>query len=111
MIFRVELDRTRKKSDAFPPLSQLELTLGLVEACPARLPQLFMQLRGELCFSFQRLGCALPLPLRPEPLKPSDDRKNGDRCHDRITNPLLGLFAPVSLSDARGDVIALFPAK
>src|ERR1700745_398164 len=32
LIFRVELDRTRQKSDAFSPLSKLELTLGLVKA-------------------------------------------------------------------------------
>jgi hypothetical protein len=37
LIQRVELDRTRKRSDAFSPLSKLELTLGLVEACPTRL--------------------------------------------------------------------------
>ena len=46
LIFRVKLDRTRQKSDTFPPLSQLELTLGLAEACPARLPQLLLELRG-----------------------------------------------------------------
>ena len=43
---RVELDGTSKKSDTFPPFSQLELPLGLVEACPTRLPQLVAEFRG-----------------------------------------------------------------
>jgi hypothetical protein len=53
----------------------------------------------------------LTLPLSPEPLKPRDDREHSDCCHHHITDPLAGLFPPVSLSDARGDVISLFPAK
>ena len=65
MVCRVELDRARKKSDAFPPLSQLELTFRLVEACPACLLQLFMQLRGDLSFRLKRLGRALTLTLGP----------------------------------------------
>ena len=104
MICRVELYRTRKKGDAFPPLSQLELTLGVVEACPARLSQLFMQFRGDLCFRFKRLS-------RAEPLKTGDDRENGDRCHHRVTDLLLGPFASFSLRDARIDIITLFPAE
>src|SRR5260370_34399788 len=36
LICRVEVDRTRQKSDALLPLAQLELALGLVVACPAR---------------------------------------------------------------------------
>ena len=56
MIFRVELDRTGKKRDAFPPLSELELTFGLVEASPTRLAELFVKpysdpLRLELLIS------------------------------------------------------------
>src|SRR5258708_14073997 len=43
LIFRVELARTRQKSDAFSPLSKLELTLGLVEARPTRLAQLVVE--------------------------------------------------------------------
>src|SRR5262245_40224647 len=63
----------RQKSDSFSPLSQLELSFGLVEACPARLPQLFLQLSADLCFRFQRSGHALALVLSPEPLKPGED--------------------------------------
>jgi len=108
----------RKESDAFVPLSQLELTLGLVETCPTRLPQLFLQLRGDLCFRFKRLGrrfeglgCALTLMLSLESLKAGADRENADRRHHRVTNALMGLFAPFLLRHARLDVISLFSAK
>jgi hypothetical protein len=40
----------RQKSDAFSPLPKLELTLGLVEAYPTRLPQLVVEFPGDLCF-------------------------------------------------------------
>src|SRR5260221_663494 len=55
LIFRVELDRTRQKSDAFSPLSKLELTLGLVEARPTRLAQLVVEFPGDFCFRCQGL--------------------------------------------------------
>src|ERR1700736_2329664 len=110
-MLRVELNRTRKKGDALLPFSQLELTLGLAETRPARLPQLFLQLRGDLRFRLQRLGRALTLALRPAPLQPGDDRKNRDRGHDSVTNALLDLFAPPPLRDARANVFNLFLAE
>jgi hypothetical protein len=48
----------------------LELTLSLIEACPARLPQLFFLFGGYLSFSFKRLGGVLALSLSPKPSKP-----------------------------------------
>src|SRR6516225_8424832 len=117
-IFRVELDRTRQKSDSFSPLSQPELTLGLVEACPARLPQLVVEFPGHFRYacSFrpgQRrvlLG-SLTVALGLQPLKASNNCQNTDRGHDRVANPRSGLPAPVSLGNARVNVVSLFTAK
>src|SRR5262249_917332 len=104
LICRVELDRTRQKSDCFLPLSQLELPLGFVVACPARLPQLLLQFRSKLRFRLKRLSCVLTLALGSEPLKPGDNCENCDRCHYRITNSRLCLLSPPSLSNARIDI-------
>src|SRR4029077_1011052 len=95
---------------AFVPLSQLEWALGLVVACPARLPQLLLQFRSKLRFRLKRLSFVLTPALGPEPLKPGDNCENCDRCHYRITNSRLGLLSPFSLRNARIDVISLLPA-
>ena len=108
----------RQKSDAFLPLSKLELTLGLVEAYPTRLPQLVVEFPGDFCFRCQRflrvcffsLG-PLTVALGLEPLKASNDCQNADRGHHRITNSRLGLLSPVSFSNARVDVMSLFTAE
>jgi hypothetical protein len=76
----------------------------LVKACPTCLSQLFLQLRGDLCFRFT-------LALGPQPLKPGDYRENADCGHHRVTNALMGPFASFLLRDARLDVISLFSAK
>src|SRR5262249_55733097 len=60
--------------------------------------------------TFRILLSALTVVLSLEPLKTGDDRQKADRTHHRVTNPLLGLFAALSLGDARVDVISLFPA-
>src|SRR6202045_1226189 len=62
LICRVELDRTRQKSDGFLPLSQLELTLCLVKACPTRLSHRdgragFRCRRRRLNLRTERFGC------------------------------------------------------
>ena len=44
----------------------MELTVGLVKTGPARLPQLFLQLRGDLCFRLKRLGRRPTLAIGPE---------------------------------------------
>src|ERR1700737_3741977 len=109
LICRVELDRSRQKSDGFLPLSQLELTLCLVEARPTRLSYLLLQLRRDLRFRLKRLRLALTLAFSPKPLKPSDDRENGNRRHHRVANALLDLFVPFALRNAHVNILNLFP--
>src|ERR1700722_11312531 len=95
LISGVELYRTRQQRHSLLPLSQLELTLGLVKARSTRLSQLFLQFFSDFCLRCQcslgaRFCCSgrggivlstFTLVLSLEPLKTGNDRESADRGH------------------------------
>jgi len=77
-----------------------------------------VEFAGDFCYACSfRLGerCvllgALTVALGLQPLKAGEDCQNADRSHYRVANPRLGLPSPVSLGNARVDVIRLFTAQ